>query len=160
MVYGDYDGPRRRKNKAKQSQYVGLWPEIRSTNSEIRKPRCIYRMPVARVGRGTSRMDAIWKNKANMPAFGRKSEVRIPKSETIWKNKPNFSKAKMSAMSIITRGYEKYIELDTWWKQTQSKPIYFVLSTAWCVFRKGTWKNKVNFRRKNAKIMKKTGEKE
>ena len=44
-----------------------------------------------------------------------------------WKNKPNFQKGKMNAKSIITRGYGKYIGLDTWWKQTQfkanSKPI-------------------------------------
>jgi len=30
MVYGDFNGPRRRKNKAKQSQYAGLCPEIRN----------------------------------------------------------------------------------------------------------------------------------
>ena len=29
MVYGDFNVPERRKNKAKQSQYAGPWPEIR-----------------------------------------------------------------------------------------------------------------------------------
>jgi len=96
----------------------------------------------------------------------------------IWKNKPNLPCGQIGLYSIITSGYGKYIELDTWWKQTQfkpkqsqfisaqssafsvrnpknsgqrqdeekgfekTKPICFVLSIAWCVLRKGIWKNK------------------
>jgi len=45
--YGDLYGWRQRKNKAKQSQYAGLRPEIRSANSEIRQLRWRGRMPVA-----------------------------------------------------------------------------------------------------------------
>jgi len=43
------------------------------------------------------------------------------KLSLIWKNKPNLWKAEMNTKSIITRGYEKYNGLDTWWKQTQFK---------------------------------------
>ena len=31
-----------------------------------------------------------------------------------------------------------------WGLFEKTKPIYFVLSTAWCVLRKGNWKNKAN----------------
>jgi hypothetical protein len=31
MGYGDFDGPGQRRNKANQSQFVGLRPETRST---------------------------------------------------------------------------------------------------------------------------------
>jgi len=31
MVYGDFDGPGRRKTNPIQTQYTGRWPEIRST---------------------------------------------------------------------------------------------------------------------------------
>ena len=42
-----------------------------------------------------------------------------------WKNKPNFLWGQMSAKPYKIRRYEKYIGLDTWWKQTQTNPILF-----------------------------------
>ncbi len=36
MVYGDLGDFGRRKNKANSKPNTGLWPEIRSSNSEIR----------------------------------------------------------------------------------------------------------------------------
>ena len=45
----------------------------------------------------------------------------------IWKNKANFKRAKINVISFITRGYERYVGLDTWWKQTQFKANSVVL---------------------------------
>jgi hypothetical protein len=38
MVYGDFDGPGRRENKAGQSQFSGHWRETRST-------KCLPELP-------------------------------------------------------------------------------------------------------------------
>jgi hypothetical protein len=38
-------------------------------------------------------------------------------------NEPNFSKSQMFITPIATRNYSKKMKLDTWSKQTQTKPI-------------------------------------
>ncbi len=63
-----------------------------------------------------------------------------------WKNKPNFTGVEMNAKSIITRGYEKYIGLDTWWKQTQSNAILFS-PQIYLGVENPIWKNKANLRK-------------
>ena len=68
MVYGDFSGPRLRKNKANSKPNKANSPGF-ARKSEALNPKSEIR-----------RMDAIWKNKANLPGFGRNLEILNPKS--------------------------------------------------------------------------------
>jgi hypothetical protein len=48
---------------------------------------------------------------------------KINQKELIMQNEPNFSKSQIFITLIITTNYNKKWTLDTWSKQTQTKPI-------------------------------------
>jgi hypothetical protein len=55
------------------------------------------------------------------------------------RNKPNFQKSQIFITAISTMDYSEKMKLDTWSKQTQTKPILFGLKRYWFSLRTMVW---------------------
>ena len=127
VVIGGFE---RRKNKPNQSQSPAFGRKSEARIQKSDNSGAFTGCLLPRVGRQTSWMDAIWKNKSNFRSKKRQNNEknrwkRVENDEKlslIWKNKPNLPAAEMNVYVYMIRVYEDFCDFVQRKNKPNSKP--------------------------------------